>query len=476
MFTGGTEFLPSIDKGLIEATLNFGTAVTPEQAAERAAEAERMIRENVENIESISYQVGKLGTMTADVTAALRIQLRESGAESTGRAVESIRRALSAVECSEVGVSAIDGVVAVLTSGFSSLSVSIRGESQEALAEIAQKVRDALPAEQFVQFSDNLTQLHIDRTRCAEMGVDYSLLVQTLRVGLASVTPAQLVEDGRRSDIRLSFREGTVDSAESLGALVVGMNGTEAVRLSDLAEIELQSRPALIVKENGDYLLTLSAQTAGLDTGTAGKMLSEAVAGVLDAYEGYGYTEDGVQSYLNDAFGGLVLALIISVFLLYAVMACQFESLLKPLIIMLSIPLSFTGGFLALAVSGISLNVVSFIGLIMLMGVIVNNAILMIDKVSALMREGLDAREAILEGCKNRLRPILMTTLTTVLALVPLSLGLGQGGALMQPLGVVVMGGLVLGTLVTLVLIPVLLAALKRVGNRKKPSAEERTE
>lgn len=205
-------------------------------------------------------------------------------------------------------------------------------------------------------------------------------------------------------------------------------------------------------------------------------MLSEAVAGVLDAYEGYGYTEDGVQSYLNDAFGGLVLALIISVFLLYAVMACQFESLLKPLIIMLSIPLSFTGGFLALAVSGISLNVVSFIGLIMLMGVIVNNAILMIDKVSALMREGLDAREAILEGCKNRLRPILMTTLTTVLALVPLSLGLGQGGALMQPLGVVVMGGLVLGTLVTLVLIPVLLAALKRVGNRKKPSAEERTE
>ena len=171
-----------------------------------------------------------------------------------------------------------------------------------------------------------------------------------------------------------------------------------------------------------------------------------------------------------------MLALIISVFLLYAVMACQFESLLKPLIIMLSIPLSFTGGFLALAVSGISLNVVSFIGLIMLMGVIVNNAILMIDKVSALMREGLDAREAILECCKNRLRPILMTTLTTVLALVPLSLGLGQGGALMQPLGVVVMGALVLGTLVTLVLIPVLLAALKRVGNRKKPSAEERTE
>ena len=85
----------------------------------------------------------------------------------------------------------------------------------------------------------------------------------------------------------------TVDSAESLGALVVGMNGTEAIHLSDVAEIELQSRPALIVKENGDYLLTLSAQTAGLDTGTAGKMLSEAVAGVLDAYEGYGYTEDG---------------------------------------------------------------------------------------------------------------------------------------------------------------------------------------
>ena len=426
MFTGGTEFLPSIDKGLIEATLNFGTAVTPEQAAERAAEAERMIRENVENIESISYQVGKLGTMTADVTAALRIQLRESGAESTGRAVESIRRALSAVECSEVGVSAIDGVVAVLTSGFSSLSVSIRGESQEALAEIAQKVRDALPAEQFVQISDNLTQqsseyqLHIDRTRCAEMGVDYSLLVQTLRVGLASVTPAQLVEDGRRSDIRLSFREGTVDSAESLGALVVGMNGTEAVRLSDLAEIELQSRPALIVKENGDYLLTLSAQTAGLDTGTAGKMLSEAVAGVLDAYEGYGYTEDGVQSYLNDAFGGLVLALIISVFLLYAVMACQFESLLKPLVIIMMIPISFIGVFLTFGLFDFRFDQGGFAAFVLLCGIVVNAGIYLITEYDECRRtSSKQGLQLYLMAFNHKIVPISLTILSTILGLVP---------------------------------------------------------
>lgn len=118
MFTGGTEFLPSIDKGLIEATLNFGTAVTPEQAAERAAEAERMIRENVENIESISYQVGKLGTNDRRRHRRTAHSATGNAARIDGRAVESIRRALSAVECSEVGVSAIDGVVAVLTSGF----------------------------------------------------------------------------------------------------------------------------------------------------------------------------------------------------------------------------------------------------------------------------------------------------------------------------------------------------------------------
>lgn len=118
---------------------------------------------------------------------------------------------------------------------------------------------------------------------------------------------------------------------------------------------------------------------------------------------------------------------------------------------------------MALAITGMTLNVVSFVGLIMLMGVIVNGAIVMIDKINALIEEGLSPQEAVVEGCKTRLRPILMTTLTTVLALVPLALGLGRGGELMQPMGIVVLGGLLLGTAVTLVLIPCFYCIVKRI-------------
>ena len=148
-------------------------------------------------------------------------------------------------------------------------------------------------------------------------------------------------------------------------------------------------------------------------------------------------------------------------------MAVQFGSALKPLIIMASIPFSFTGGFIALVITGTSLNVVSFVGLIMLMGVVVNNAIVMLEKIKQLHAEGMPHYNAVIEACGTRLRPILMTTLTTILALIPLAIGLGQGSELMQPLGIVVIGGLLIGTLVTLVLVPAVYCAVHRLSAKR---------
>jgi HAE1 family hydrophobic/amphiphilic exporter-1 len=173
-----------------------------------------------------------------------------------------------------------------------------------------------------------------------------------------------------------------------------------------------------------------------------------------EEYSGYSFVSSGISSYLTDAFEGLAVALVVSFFLLYAVMAIQFSSFIKPIIVMASIPFSFTGGFLALVITGTSLNVVSFIGLIMLMGVIVNNAIVMLEKIGQLHADGMEHYQAVQTACSERLRPILMTTLTTILALVPMAIGVGKGSELMQPLGIVVMGGLLIGTLVTLVLVP----------------------
>ena len=214
-----------------------------------------------------------------------------------------------------------------------------------------------------------------------------------------------------------------------------------------------------------------------VDTGAAGKKLLAVAQSVLSRAEnaGYSFRQSGISTYLNDAFGGLAVALVISFFLLYAVMAVQFGSALKPLIIMASIPFSFTGGFLALVITRTSLNVVSFIGLIMLMGVVVNNAIVMLEKIKQLHDAGMPHFEAVQEACKVRLRPILMTTLTTILALIPLAIGMGQGAELMQPLGIVVIGGLLVGTLVTLVLVPTVYCAVHRLS-AKYPEGRKKRE
>lgn len=149
-------------------------------------------------------------------------------------------------------------------------------------------------------------------------------------------------------------------------------------------------------------------------------------------------------------------------------MACLFESLRKPIIIIMSFPFAFTGGFIALSISGTSLNVVSFIGLIMLMGVIVNEAIILIERYDQLEKSNIERRQAIIMGSLQRLRAVLMTTLTTVLALIPMALGLGKGGELMKPLGVIAIGGLTFGSIVTLIIIPLIYDLLMKKRKLKK--------
>lgn len=431
-----------------------------------------VIAENIDNIEYLSASVGKNGLLALTDTGVITIQLATN--RNTSKVVEQIRRLNEEYNpLGDVTVREIDGVVASLMSGASEMSVTVSGEDMEVLKEISDKIQSELVARGFDDTVDSYTEkstqyrMTFDRNALAELGLDYQTVVLTLRIGLASYTACTVTIDGSKYDVDVSFADDVITSKAELENFIIGSSGSDPVRLKDVLKgggVIEEETEACIRRSDGRNVITISATLAGSDTGTAGNIMQSVARQVLADYDGYSFESSGITSYLNDAFSGLVVALIVSFFLLYAVMAVQFGSALKPLIIMASIPFCFTGGFVMLVITGTSLNVVSFIGLIMLMGVIVNNAIVMLEKIKQLYDDGMPHYEAVTEACKVRLRPILMTTLTTVLALIPMAIGVGQGSELMQPLGIVVIGGLLLGTLVTLVLVPAVYCGIHRIS------------
>ena len=483
-FATGTEFLPSVDQRTIEVRISFAASDKLDYCEEQTLDVYNDLLASIPDVQSLSVSVGKNGLTATSVSGIIRVLLNKKAKDTTA-VLEDVRAVTDKYEL-ETTVTEVDGVLAALMSGIgglSNISVSIAGDDVETLKLIAKDVRAAAYAEHgyFKNITDNLTdealeyRITLDKMLCLQNGIDYTAAVATLRVGIAGHTACTAQIGENTVDVTVRFADGAItDYYEGIENLVLGANGSEPITLGDVATITPTYVRTVIKKENGKEIMTLSVETAGIDNGTAATEFNRIVEGVLKNYDGYEFQESGVNYYLSEVFDGLTISIIVSFLLLFAVMACQFESLKKPFIVIFAIPFSFTGGFLGLVLTGTTLNVVSFVGLIMLMGVAVNDAIVLIDHVAQFEKEGLSGTEAIIAGAKSRWRAIWMTTLTTVLALFPLALAIGDGAELMKPLAIVVIGGLTLCTVVTLVLIPVMYSIVN--GRKKKNAARSDAE
>ncbi|WP_304944213.1 efflux RND transporter permease subunit, partial [Vallitalea guaymasensis] len=198
-----------------------------------------------------------------------------------------------------------------------------------------------------------------------------------------------------------------------------------------------------------------------------GKILDEKLKDI-DIPDGYSIENAGENKEIQDAFVSLLLALLLGVVLIYMIMASQFESFLYPFIILFSVPLAFTGAFIALFITRTPLSIVAFLGMIVLAGIVVNNGIVLVDYINKLIKVGKSTKDAIIEAGSVRIRPILMTALTTILAVIPISLGIGEGAEMIAPLGVTVIGGLIMSTFLTLIIVPVIYSIF--YGFKKKIS------
>ncbi len=304
-------------------------------------------------------------------------------------------------------------------------------------------------------------QIVFDRERLAAMGASISEIGSMIRSKIQGEVATDIHREDRNIDIRLRADESYRDSIKDLRNLNISRTGTSHTPLSSVAEIVETEGPADIRRADGSRIAAITANLVGRDLGSVSDDI-EAVLEGMTFPSGFDWSVGGQREEMETSFSSMRLALVLAVFLVYLVMASQFESLLHPFVILFSIPFSVVGVLLALWLTDTAVSVVVLIGTILLAGIVVNNAIVLIDYTNQLRAEGMAKLDALRRAGRVRLRPILMTTGTTVLGLLPMAIGLGEGSELRAPMAITVVGGLLTSTLLTLLIIPVVYSVLDR--------------
>jgi len=304
-------------------------------------------------------------------------------------------------------------------------------------------------------------QIGFRRDRMAAFDLDLEAVSRTLRNKIRGEVATRLKERDRQLDILVRTANASTIDVDEVGNLIISQVDGIPIPLSSVADVALGRGPAQISRIGQQRAAVISANLVGRDLGRASRDIQDLIARTpppATLVAGLG----GQNEEVATSFRSLTLAVFLAIFMVYLVMASQFESFLHPFVILLTVPLGIVGVVFALVLTGTSVSIVVLIGAVMLTGIVVNNAIVMIDFINQRRRAGMAKVEAILEGARARLRPILMTTSTTILALLPMALGLGEGAEIRAPMAIAVIGGLSLATMLTLIVIPVVYATLDR--------------
>jgi hydrophobic/amphiphilic exporter-1 (mainly G- bacteria), HAE1 family len=312
-------------------------------------------------------------------------------------------------------------------------------------------------------------QVTFDRDKLNKFGLRLGEVSETVRSKVRGTVASRFRDRERHVDIRVMNSDEQRNTLTAVKDLIVSERDGIPIPLSSLASMEVVSGPAEIHRLGNQRVAIISANLSGRDLGSVSREITASLEG-LSLPAGISVVLGGQNDEMDSSFRSLRLAILLAVFLVYLVMAAQFESFVYPLIIMFTVPLALTGAIYGLFLAGLSVSVITVIGAIMLAGIVVNNGIVLVDRINQLRRKGQELAVAVTGACGERLRPILMTTSTTVLGLLPMALGIGEGAELRAPLAVTVISGLLLATVLTLVVVPVIYTLL--TGGERLRTAE----
>lgn len=485
----GAEFIPEMDQGefTVEAQLPIGT--TLEETDKVSAGIEDIIMD-IPEVDSMLANIGTTGDMSGSTqpeTAMFYVKLKDfrQRQRSTDEVMEELRNKIN-IPDTEISVQAMGFMGQGTIMGGSPVSIQVTGDRLDQLETLALQVKEQIgQVEGIREIADSISegrpelQISINRNLAARMGLRISQIGSAVKTSINGQAATRYEVDGEEYDLRVKLADKSVDTPAEVKELLIPNTSGARVPLSRIAEFKVEQGPKEILRQNQERYVTVTADLYNRELDSVMAEIQDKLDENIILPAGYQIEYGGEYDQMQESFTDLGYAFILALVLVYMVMASQFESLFHPFIVMFTVPMAIIGVMLGLFVTGHNLSIVSIIGITVLAGIVVNNAIVLVDYINTVRERGKNIAEAILEAGSVRLRPIMMTALTTMLGLLPLALGLGEGAETQAPMAVVVIGGLAVATLLTLYVIPVtysLLADLKyTVIRKKKESTNDKT-
>jgi hydrophobe/amphiphile efflux-1 (HAE1) family protein len=483
----GNEFLPQVDDGGVGVTVVLPPGSTPQQTNALAFEVERLVEE-MPHVQSMFTTAGGFlfGGFTADRSGRGSIDVRLVPAHQRNMTADQWVRMMQR-KIDEQGFASARIFVRpprirglrTSTAG-SDISVAITGDDLDELQRLSREIAATLRGipglenmEASTEEASPVLAVRLDRERAGYLGLSVAEVGQTLRTALDGSIATRYAEGNREYEVRVMLPRDRFNSPEDLGAVALfpgGVRGGSPIYLRDVADVQTVVSPTGIRRENQNRLLRLNGDVvpAVASVGQVSDSIRARLAGFAMP-EGYGVILGGEEEAIRENNRQLLTVMLLAIFLVFVVLALQYESLINPIVIILAIPLSLIGVGVGLWLTSTPMSAPVLLGVILLAGIVVNNAILLVEYVEEYRRErGDDIETAVLDAGVVRLRPIIMTTLTTMFGMLPLALGLGQGSELMRPLAIAVVSGLSVSTVLTLFVIPSAYVVLQRGGDRLK--------
>jgi len=480
----GTEFMPPTDQSIMMMQIKMPVGTSLEETNKTVGQLEDIILNKTggslesatsftgksEETEGEGISLGFGGGGTNEAQIMIRLKDKDKRKISAFDIQEIIRKNIPPIR--DLKIKFVDMSTTMMGNAGAPIEIKVFGRDQKTLKKVADDIAETItPIEGVRDVDSNLNQkkegltIKINRETAAHLGLTVGQIGSTVRNAMQGVIATQFRQSGEETDIRVRYDKAYRDNIENIENLTIFTPSGTQIPLKQVARIYKDEELIKIDREDQSRVAIITANTVNRDVGSVVNEIKDK----LSAHQlpsGYFIEYGGSYKQMNETFRTLGMALILAILLVYMIMASQFESFVYPFVAMFEIPLAFIGVGLALFFTRQTLSLPSFMGIIMLAGIVVNNAIVLIDYVNQLRKEGMNKFDALVQGGITRLRPILITSFTTLLGMLPMALSRQEGSEMMRPMAIVVIGGLLVAMALTLVVIPVIYSFMDDISHR----------